>query len=75
VTPPPPKSRVADGELGDDVISFAYEMKRGRAERSFVERDCFTSFLDPELGLDARHEASTIAFREVRNAFSGSAVR
>src|SRR5262245_34214799 len=41
-------------------------MKRGRAESRFVERDGFTSFVDPELGLDARHAASTIALPQAR---------
>src|SRR5262245_41751626 len=38
-------------------------MKCGRAERRFVERDCFTSFGDPEFGLDARHAALDDSFR------------
>ena len=50
-----PERRVADGELGDDVISLADAVQHPGAERGLVEREGRHAPVDPELGLNGCH--------------------
>jgi hypothetical protein len=50
-----PERRVADGELGDDVISLADAVQHPGAERGLVERESRHAPADPQLRLNGRH--------------------
>ena len=56
-TGPIQERRIADPELGDDVVSLADAMEDGRAEGGFVEPERVPWSVDPELRLDARHDS------------------
>ena len=51
-----PERRVADGELGDDVIALADAVQHSGAERGLVERESHQAAVDPELGLNGCHD-------------------
>ena len=51
-----PEARVADGELRDDVIPLANEVHDLCAKGALVERNSFSSAINPQLGLNAVHE-------------------
>src|SRR5262249_3443249 len=50
-----PERRLADSELGDDVVPLADPVQDSRSERFGVERDGLASAINPQLRLDTCH--------------------
>jgi len=53
-----PERRLADSELGDDVVPLPDTVQDTRTERFRVERDGLASAINPQLWLDACHALS-----------------
>jgi hypothetical protein len=68
-----PEERVADCQLGDDLIAFADLMQDPRTESRLVKRDRRGRATDPQLRLDARHADQRSRRRHVRIEQRGAA--
>jgi len=51
-----PERGIPDGELGNDVVSFANTVKDSRAERGLIESNSRTGSIQPQLRLYSSHE-------------------
>lgn len=59
-----PERRVADGQLRDDLIAVAHQVRDLRPERRLIEGNGCARALDPQLGLDARHPSEAKHVRQ-----------